>query len=165
MENPQDPFLNNREISTESLPLNFTDIVSGIIVLSAKEGDLIPVHKIHCILREMKSHEPILDGLHFSLKGHVCFSDRIDQAIKNLVDWRSLRFIDNSTVIVDRSRPFQLYLSRFLTNSQLNAVHSTSLRCHARIRWNKSSSERTLEHTTGENRSHNFDAGIAGTLY
>ena len=121
----------SREADTP-LP-NFTEVISGILTLAANEGELIPIAKIYTILYEMKPHEMILSGLRFSLTGDVCFSRNVHQAINNLIDCGFLKIVNESTVAVERIQPFRTYLSGFLSNSQLQAIHSTSLRYYDRL--------------------------------
>lgn len=114
--------------STGFVPPNFMEILSGILTLAAREGECVPVAKIHSILYEMYSHEPILSGLRFSLTGDVCYSRDIDQAIKNLINWRSLKIVDESALVLRGIHSFRNHLSRFFTKSQFQAIHSASLR-------------------------------------
>ncbi len=120
------------ESTTDLVPPNFADIVSGIVVLAAGEGDFLTIGTIHTTLYEMKPHEPILAGLRFSLTGDVCFSREIDRAIRSLVDWGSLKVIDHATVVVGDTRSYRSYLSNSFTKSQLAAIHSVSRRYHDR---------------------------------
>ncbi len=113
---------------------NFTDVISGILTLAACEGERIPIAKIHSILYEMLPHEMILSGLSFSLKGDIFYSRNVHQAISYLVGCGFLTIVDGSTVAVGRVKPFRTYLSGFLSNSQLQAIHSTSLRYFDRLR-------------------------------
>lgn len=94
----------------------------------------MPVARIHSALYEMKPHEPILSGLHFSLTGNVCYSHDVDRAIRNLTDWGSLEIVGASAVVVPGVRRFRAQLSSSLTKPLLQAVRSVSLRFHARIR-------------------------------
>jgi hypothetical protein len=127
----------------ESRSPDFTEIISGILTLAAGEEELLPIQKIHSILHEMKPHESILAGLHFSVTGDVCYSRVIDQAVKNLIDWGFLRIVDGETVAVERVQLFRAYLSGFLSGSQLQAIHSTSLRYYDRLhRGNARSGDR-----------------------
>lgn len=121
------------ENTADLVPPNFTDIVSGIVMLSAGEGDFLNIGRIHSIFYEMKPHEPILSGLKFSLTGDVCFSRDIDRAVRSLVDWGSLKVIDNATVVVGDTRSYRSYLSNSFTKSQLAAIHSVSRRYHDRL--------------------------------
>ncbi len=111
-----------------------TDIVSCVLALAAREEERIPVARIHSILFEMKAREPVLSGLHFSLTGAVFYSRSIDRAIRNLIDWGVLKFVDPATVAVERIRLFRAHMSRALTSSQLQAVRSASLRYYDRLR-------------------------------
>lgn len=111
-----------------------SDIVSGVLALAGREEERIPVAKIHAILFEMKSCEPVLSGLRFSLTGAVFYSRSIDRAIRNLIDWGALNLVDPATVAVGRIRLFRTHISRFLTNSQLQAVRTASLRYYERLR-------------------------------
>ena len=110
------------------------EIISGILTLAAREGECVPVAKIHSILYEMNTHEPILMGLRFSLTGDVCYSRDIDQAIKNLIDWKSLEIVDKSARMLRGIHSFRTHLSRSFTKSQLQAIHSASLRYCDRLR-------------------------------
>ena len=115
------------------VPPNFKDILSGIIILAAREGECIPVVKIHSIFYEMKAHEPILSKLRFSLTGEVCYSRNIDHAIRNLVDWGSLRVVEESAVVSEGIHAFRSFLSRSFTNPQIQAIYSISLRFYDRM--------------------------------
>ncbi|HZW36758.1 MAG TPA: hypothetical protein VFF01_07420 [Candidatus Deferrimicrobiaceae bacterium] len=115
------------------VPPNFKDILSGILLLASEEDECIPVSGIHSIFHEMKTHEPILSGLRFSLTGDVCFSRNVDNAIKNLVDWGTLRIMGDSAVVCGGIHEFRSYLSRSLTNPQIQAIHSASLRFYDRM--------------------------------
>lgn len=110
------------------------DIISGMILLAARGRDPMPMAKFHSIIHDMKSHESILSGLRFSLTGAVCYSRDIDQAIHRLVEGGFLEIVDDSVFVGDRAHEFGRYLSGFLTNSQIQAVHSASLRFHERVR-------------------------------
>jgi hypothetical protein len=112
----------------------FADILAGILTLAATDKELVPVSKIHSVLHEMKPHESILAGLHFSVTGDVCYSKVVDQAIRNLIDWGFMKTVDGGTVAVGRVPLFRTYLAGFLSGSQLQAIHSTSLRYHDRLR-------------------------------
>ena len=114
-------------------PPRIKDIVSGMILLAARDTDPIPLAKVHSILHEMKSHESILSGLRFSLTGAVCYSRDVDQAITQLTEGGFLEIVDGSAVVGARAHEFGDYLSGFLTNSQIQAVHSASLRFHERV--------------------------------
>ena len=115
-------------------PPRIKDIVSGMILLAARDSDPMPLPKVHSILHEMKSHESILSGLRFSLTGAVCYSRDVDQAITQLTEGGFLEIVDGSAVVGARAHEFGDYLSGFLTNSQIQAVHSASLRFHERVR-------------------------------
>lgn len=115
-------------------PPRIKDIVSGMILLAARDTAPMPLEKVHSILHEMKSHELILSGLHFSLTGAVCYSRDVDQAIHHLTEDGFLEIVDGSAVVGERAHEFGDYLSGFLTNSQIQAVHSASLRFHERVR-------------------------------
>lgn len=110
------------------------DILSGIILLAAGGKESMPLETVHSIIHAMKSHEPILSGLRFSVTGAVCYSRDIDQAIHFLTDGGFLKVSDGSACIGKRGPEFRDYLTRFLTNSQIQAVHSASLRFHDRVR-------------------------------
>lgn len=110
------------------------EIISGIILLGAGCKDPIPLDEIHSILYAMKSHESILSGLRFSLTGAVCYSREIDQAIHQLADGRFLKIVEGSAFMGENAHDFGKYLNGFLTNSQIQAVHSVSLRFHDRLR-------------------------------
>jgi hypothetical protein len=118
----------------EPSPPNFEDILSGILLLAAKEDESLPVFGIHTIFHEMKVHEPVLSGLRFSLTGDVCFSRTVDHAIKNLVDRGSLRIVGESVIVCGGIHEFRSHLSRSLTNPQIQAIHSASLRFYDRMR-------------------------------
>jgi hypothetical protein len=94
----------------------------------------MPLEKVHSIIHAMKYHESILSGLRFSLTGAVCYSRDIDQAINHLADAGFLEIVDGTAFVKRHSPGFGEYLSRFLTNSQIDAVHSASLRFHERVR-------------------------------
>ncbi len=115
-------------------PPRIKDIVSGMILLAARDRDPMPLAKVHSILHEMKSHEMILSGLRFSLTGAVCYSRDVDQAINRLTEGGFLEIVGGSAVVGERAHEFGDYLSGFLTNSQIQAVHSASLRFHERVR-------------------------------
>lgn len=119
--------------SMDPVPPNFKDILSGILLLAAKENECLPVRGIHSIFHEMKAHEPILAGLRFSLTGDVCYSRIVDNAIKNLVDWGSLRIVGESAVVCGGIHEFRCHLSRSFTNPQVQAIHSASLRFFDRM--------------------------------
>ena len=110
------------------------DIVSGIILLAARGGNPMPLTKLHSIFHEMKSHESILSGLRFSLTGAVCYSRDIEQAINRLNEGGFLEIVDGSVFVGENAHEFGDYLSGFLTHSQIQAVHSASLRFHERVR-------------------------------
>jgi hypothetical protein len=110
------------------------EIISGILTLAAREGECVPVAKIHSILYEMIPHEPILTGLRFSLTGDVCYSRDIDQAIKNLVDWGSLEIVDGSALMLEGIHSFRTHLSKSFTKSQFQVIYSASLRYCDRVR-------------------------------
>jgi hypothetical protein len=110
------------------------DIISGIILLAARGKEPMPLKKVHSIIHAMKSHESILSGLRFSLTGAVCYSRDIDQAINYLTDGGFLEIIDGSVFVGENAPEFGNYLSGFLTNFQIQAVHSASLRFHERVR-------------------------------
>jgi len=110
------------------------DILSGMILLAARGSDPMPLAKLHSIIHEMKSHESILSGLRFSLTGAVCYSREIDQAINHLAEGGFLKIVDGSIFVAEHAHEFGHYLSGFLTNSQIQAVHSASLRFHERVR-------------------------------
>jgi len=110
------------------------EIISGIILLAAKGKDPFPLAEIHSILHEMKSHESIFSGLRFSLTGAVCYSRDVDRAIRHLAECGFLRIVDGSAYVGERAPEFGIYLSGFLTNPQIQAVHSVSLRFHDRLR-------------------------------
>jgi hypothetical protein len=110
------------------------DIISGIILLAARGEESMPLKKVHSIIHAMKSHESILSGLRFSLTGAVCYSRDIDHAINYLSDGGFLDIVDGSAFVGESAPEFGNYLSGFLTNSQIQAVHSASLRFHERVR-------------------------------
>jgi len=110
------------------------DIISGIILLAAGGKESMPLEKVHSIIHAMKSHEPILSGLRFSVTGAVCYSRDIDQTINFLTDGGFLQIVDGTAFMGERAPEFKDYLTRFLTNSQIQAVHSASLRFHDRVR-------------------------------
>lgn len=110
------------------------EIISGIILLAARGKDPIPLAEVHSIIHAMKSHESIFSGLRFSLTGAVCYSRDIDQAIHHLTDGGFLKIVGGSAFAGEHAPAFGNYLSGFLTNSQIQAVHSVSLRFHDRLR-------------------------------
>lgn len=110
------------------------EIISGIILLGAGGKDPIPLTEVHSIIHAMKPHEPILSGLRFSLTGAVCYSRDIDQAIHQLTDGRFLKIVEGSAFVGENAHDFWKYLYGFLTNSQIRAIHSVSLRFHDRLR-------------------------------
>jgi hypothetical protein len=110
------------------------EIISGIILLAARGKDPIPLAKIHSFIHAMKSDESIFSGLRFSLTGAVCYSRDIDQAIHHLTDGGFLNIVGGSAFVGENAHEFWDYLSGFLTNSQIQAVHSVSLRFHDRLR-------------------------------
>jgi hypothetical protein len=110
------------------------DIISGIILLAARGKEPMRLAKVHSIIHAMKSHESILSGLRFSLTGAVCYSRDIDQAINHLTEGGFLEIVDGSAFVGQHAPDFGNYLSGFLTNSQIQAVHSASLRFHERVR-------------------------------
>ena len=110
------------------------EIISGIILLGARGKDPIPLDKVHSIIHAMKFHESIFSGLRFSLTGAVCYSRDIDQAIHHLTDGGFLKVTGGSAFVGENAHGFGKYLSGFLTNSQIQAVHSVSLRFHDRLR-------------------------------
>lgn len=115
-------------------PPRIKDIVSGMLLLAARGADPMPVAKVHSIFHEMKSHELILSGLRFSLTGAVCYSRDVDQAINHLAEGGLLEIVDGSAVVGEHAHAFGDYLSEFLTGSQIQAIHSASLRFHERVR-------------------------------
>jgi len=115
-------------------PPRMKEIISGIILLAARGKEPMPTAKVHSILHAMKSHESILSGLRFSLTGAVCYSLDIDQAIHHLTDGGFLKIVAGSAFAVEHASGFGNYLSGFLTNSQIQVVHSASLRFHERMR-------------------------------
>ncbi len=115
------------------VPPNFKEILSGILTLAASKEEFVPVAIIHSIFYEMKNHESILSGLRFSLTGDVYYSRMIEQAISNLVDWGSLKIVDESTVVIEGSPAFRSYLSRTFTKFQFHAIQSASLRFYDRL--------------------------------
>ncbi len=110
------------------------DIVSGILALAARKGERIPLAKCHAIVYAMKSQEPILSGIRFSLTGDVCFSRDIDQAINILIDSGFLKIDGQSAVVTGRAHQFWRHMGGFLTNSRIQVIHSVSLRFHDRLR-------------------------------
>jgi hypothetical protein len=121
------------EFLMDIVPPNFKEILSGILTLAAREEERVPVAKIHSIFYAMKTHEPILSGLRFSLTGDVCYSRTIEQAIRNLIDWGSLKVVDESTVVIEGTHAFRSYLSRSFTKFQFQAIQSASLRFYDRL--------------------------------
>jgi len=115
-------------------PPRIKEIISGIILLAARGKEPMPTAKVHSTLHAMKSHESILSGLRFSLTGAVCYSRDIDQAIHQLTDGGFLKIVDGSAFAEEHASGFGNHLSGFLTNSQIQAVHSASLRFHERMR-------------------------------
>lgn len=118
----------------EDRPPQVREVVSGILALAAREGERVPLVKIHSIVHAMKSQEPILAGLRFSLTGDVCYSRDIDQAINSLVDGGFLDIDGRSAIVTGRTRQFWRYLAGFLTNSRIRVIHSASLRFYDRLR-------------------------------
>jgi hypothetical protein len=110
------------------------EIIAGILLLATDGKGPIPLEKIHAIFLAMKPHEPILSGLRFSLTGAVCFSRDIDRAIGHLDDSGMIEVVDGSVLVEERLPEFVNHLSGFLTNSQIQAVHSASLRFYDRLR-------------------------------
>jgi len=110
------------------------EIISGIILLAARGKNPIPLAKVHSILHAMKSHESIFSGLRFSLTGAVCYSRDIEHAIHHLTDGGFLKIVGGSVFVGEHAHEFRRYLSGFLTNSQVHALHSVSLRFHDRLR-------------------------------
>jgi len=92
------------------------------------------VSHIHSILHAMKAYESILSGLRFSLTGAVCYSREIDQVIGRLTDDGFLKLVDGSVLVGENAHEFGEYLSGVLTKSQIEAVHSVSIRFHDRLR-------------------------------
>jgi len=121
------------ELVVNRLP-QIKDIVSGILALAARKGERIPLEKCHTIVYAMKSQEPILSGLRFSLTGDVCFSRDIDQAINILIDSGFLKIDGKSAVVTGGAHQFWRYLGGFLTNSRIQVIHSVSLRFYDRLR-------------------------------
>jgi len=115
-------------------PPMIRDILSGIILLAARGKKPIPLATVHSIIHAMKPHEPILSGLRFSLTGAVCYSRDIDQAVDRLADAGFLKVVEGAVFVGENVDEFVEYLSGFLTNSQVQAVHSASLRFHERVR-------------------------------
>lgn len=120
--------------STEFPPPNFAEIISGIFILAAREGECVSVAKLHSTLYEMVPHESILSGLRFSLTGAICFSRDVDQAIKNLIDWRCLKIVGKLAFVIGGIHSFQTHLSRTYPKYQFQAIHSVSLRYRDRLR-------------------------------
>ena len=110
------------------------EIISGIILLGARSKEPMPLGKVHSIIHAMKSHESIFSGIHFSLTGAVCYSRDIDQAIHHLADGGFLKIVGGSAFPGENAHEFGEYLSGFLTNAQIQAVNSVSLRFHDRLR-------------------------------
>jgi hypothetical protein len=110
------------------------DIISGMILLAARGGNPMPLTMLHSVLHEMKSRESILSGIRFSLTGAVCYSRDIDQAVNRLAESGFLEIVDGSVFVMERAHEFGDYLSGYLTNSQIQAVRSASLRFHERLR-------------------------------
>lgn len=110
------------------------EILSGILLLAARPKGTIPVSHIHSILNAMKTHESILSGLRFSLTGAVCYSREIDLAIGRLADDGFLRLVDGSVSMGENAHEYREYLTGSLTKSQIQAVHSVSIRFHERLR-------------------------------
>lgn len=121
-------------VDREELP-RIRDILAGILLLAARESETIPLAKVHSVIHTMKPHEPILSGVRFSLTGSICFSRDIYQAVAFLTDRGFLKIDDGSTHVEGRIPEFLAYLSGFLTNSQIQVIHSASLRFHERVRW------------------------------
>lgn len=108
-------------------------IVEGILTLAAAEHACLPVARIHSTLHEMKSREPLLAGLYFSLIGDVCYSEDVDKAIKDLAAWGSLKFVKKSAVVVAGFRRFRRHLSNLLTKQQFQAVRAASMCFYDRV--------------------------------
>lgn len=115
-------------------PPQIKEIVSGILALAARKGERIPLTMSHSIVYAMKSHEPILSGLRFSLTGDACYSRDIDHAIHILIDGGFLKIDGQAAIVTGRVHQFWRYLGGFLTNSQIQDIHSVSLRFHDRLR-------------------------------
>ena len=115
-------------------PPRIKDILSGIILLASRCRKPIPLATVHSIIHAMKPHESILSGLRFSLTGAVCYSRDIDQAVDRLADAGFLKVVGGAVFVGENAEEFGEYLSGFLTNSQVQAVHSASLRFHDRLR-------------------------------
>jgi len=97
------PMAHGTELVVNRLP-QIKDIVSGILALAARKGERIPLAKCHTIVYAMKSQEPILSGLRFSLTGDVCYSRDIDQAINILIDSGFLKIDGKSAVVTGGDR-------------------------------------------------------------
>jgi hypothetical protein len=115
-------------------PPRINEILSGILLLAARGRQPIPLATVHSILHAMKPHESILSGLRFSLTGAVCYSREIDQAVDRLAGAGLLKVVGGAVVMGENAGAFVEHLSGFLTNSQIQAVHSASLRFHERVR-------------------------------
>lgn len=115
-------------------PPRIKDIISGIILLAAGEKEPLPLEKVHEIIHAMKSHESILSGLRFSVTGAVCYSRDVDQTISFLADGGYLEIVGGSAFLGEHGPEFRDYLSRFLSNYQIETIHSASLRFHERVR-------------------------------
>lgn len=127
-------FMEDTWDATVPRPPRIKEIISGILLLAARGRGPIPLGKVHSIIHAMKPHESILSGVHFSLTGAVCYSRDIDHAIKSLNDGGFLEIVDGAAFVVERVPGYVNYLSGRFTNSQIQGVHSTSLRFHERLR-------------------------------
>ncbi len=110
------------------------EIISGIILLGARGNEPMPLAKVHSTIHAMKSHESIFSGLRFSVTGAVCYSRDIDQAIHHLTEGGFLKIVGGSAFPGENAHAYGDYLSGFLTNAQVQAVNSVSLRFHDRLR-------------------------------
>lgn len=111
------------------------EIVSGILLLGAGGGETaFSPSRVHEFLYAMKPHESILSGLRFTLTGDVCFSRDVDQAIRDLVDAGFVRDGVRSVIVPGSAVRFWKYLEGFLSSSQIQSIHSVSLRFHDRMR-------------------------------
>ncbi len=110
------------------------ETISGILALAARGRERIPLTAVHSIFHELKSREALLAGLRFSLEGDVCYSRKVDEAIRELVDWGSLEIVGETAVVSEGMRRFRTFLLRSFPGKRLHAVHSASLRFYELLR-------------------------------
>lgn len=110
-----------------------TDLLSGILALSSDNEAPISIRRIHSIICEMKPHESIFKAIHFSITGDVCYSRKLDGAIKVLVDRGLLQMVDQSSVVVVRTPKIRTRFLSTLTYTQFHALQSASRRFYERL--------------------------------